>query len=451
MKKINIAQCIGAQVRRLFLATCALAAALIFTGASIWEGSATVSVAGELPQDAYYAATNSFPPNTVVEVTNLEIGMAIRVIVTTSLDSPGLLAMLSQNAASAIGIPTQGIGRIRMKESLGTTRTEEASAPIANSRFPDERERQGNPGLTPAAPAATPIPPAERETPRTAAAEDPVSATPEDRFYSNVINQPESYTPEPVDYPADGAVRVEPQPNWVSGQGESTQPFANEPYPASSTPYSSIPDAQAAPGSPPFSFIPEESAQALPPSVPAAQTPQTAVTPSSSSPIIILGPAEERPPQGGIDIPPGTIIGPIPLHQVSPWLSGDDAAPDSRYFIGPIVPNQQSATVPNQQSATVPWRTPPTAVSPTPPSIPMVTQLEKGKYYVQIGAFTRTDILETVAARFSKSYPLAVQSGGSPGSVYRLLVGPLNAGESGAVLQRVKNSGYPDAFVRNGS
>ncbi|GHV31537.1 hypothetical protein AGMMS4952_20460 [Spirochaetia bacterium] len=85
-------------------------------------------------------------------------------------------------------------------------------------------------------------------------------------------------------------------------------------------------------------------------------------------------------------------------------------------------------------------------------SVPIVTQLERDKYYVQVGAFTRSDVLETAAARFGRSYPLAVQSGGSPGSlVYRLLVGPLNAGESGAVLQRVKTSGFPDAFVRNGS
>ncbi|GHV74210.1 hypothetical protein AGMMS49940_15120 [Spirochaetia bacterium] len=83
-------------------------------------------------------------------------------------------------------------------------------------------------------------------------------------------------------------------------------------------------------------------------------------------------------------------------------------------------------------------------------SLPRITQLEKGKYYVQIGAFARTDALETAAARwFSQNFPLAVQSEGS-NSVYRLLVGPLNAGESKAILLQVKSS-YPDAFVRNGS
>jgi hypothetical protein len=399
MKKINIAQCV-------------LAAALILIGASVWEGSATVSVSGELPEGAYYAATNSFPNNTVVEVTNLENGKTVRVIIAAGLDSPGLLAMLSQNAAAAIGIPNLGVGRIRMKESPAASRFTDESSPgaVGTVLVDPETEPDNSP-----------------ETLRTATAEDP--ATPADRFYSSVINQPETYTPEPVDYPAD--VRVEPRPNWVPQQDEPSQYIAEPPYPASPQ------DVQAAP--------------ALPPYMPA---PQTDVTPPLPSSAIILVPAEERPPEGdNATIPPGTIIGPIPLHQLMPGIGNDDITIAPQYFISPIAPNQLPETVP-QRSA------PQAAVSPAPPvapnglmhSVPTVTQLERGKYYVQIGAYTRPDVLETAAARFSRNYPLTVQSGGSPNnSIYRLLVGPLNAGESGAVLQQLKNSGYPDAFVRNGS
>jgi hypothetical protein len=433
MKKNNIAQCVGPKIHRIFIAKCALAAALIFTGASVWEGSAMVSVSGELPEGAYSVATNSFPNNTVVDVTNLENGRTIRVIVTAGLDSPGLLAMLSQNAAASIGIPNQGIGRIRMKES---------SDPTAYSHFADEPSSAGAGG------AALDKP---ETVSSTAAAGDLAGATPEDSFYSSVINQPETYTPEPVDYPADGAVRVEPQPNWVPGQEESAQGIEELPYPASPQ------DTQTAPAAMPF-YIPDtQAAQAPvpaspPPYAPAAPAPQAAVTPPLPSSIIILVPAEERPPEGSVRIPPGTIIGPIPLHQL-PWVSGGDSTMNPQSFISPIGPNQQSAAVPR---LTAPQAT----VSPAPPqapngltfSVPMVTQLEKGKHYVQIGAFTRPDVLETAAARFNRNYPMTVQTGASPSSIiYRLLVGPLNAGESGAVLQQVKNSGYPDAFVRNGS
>jgi cell division septation protein DedD len=82
-------------------------------------------------------------------------------------------------------------------------------------------------------------------------------------------------------------------------------------------------------------------------------------------------------------------------------------------------------------------------------SVPVNNQLEGGKYYIQIGAFSHPDTLEVAVARVNENYPLMVQPGGSPNNiVYRLLIGPLNVGESGAVLQRVKSAGYPDAFVR---
>jgi hypothetical protein len=82
-------------------------------------------------------------------------------------------------------------------------------------------------------------------------------------------------------------------------------------------------------------------------------------------------------------------------------------------------------------------------------SVPIITRLEDGKQYVQIGAFTQPDTLETAVARTSRSYPLAVQTGGSNTTlVYRLLIGPLNAGESAAVAQSIKNGGFPDAFIR---
>jgi hypothetical protein len=82
-------------------------------------------------------------------------------------------------------------------------------------------------------------------------------------------------------------------------------------------------------------------------------------------------------------------------------------------------------------------------------SVPIISSLEGGKQYVQIGAFTRPDTLETAVAHTNRSYPLAIQTGGTNNTlVYRLLIGPLSAGESAAVLQRMKSGGFPDAFVR---
>jgi cell division septation protein DedD len=75
--------------------------------------------------------------------------------------------------------------------------------------------------------------------------------------------------------------------------------------------------------------------------------------------------------------------------------------------------------------------------------------LEKGKYYVQVGAFSRHDTLNSAAGRIDKVYPLKVQvSGNEIRPLYRLVIGPLNEGEALAHLQRFKRTGYDDAFMR---
>jgi cell division septation protein DedD len=74
--------------------------------------------------------------------------------------------------------------------------------------------------------------------------------------------------------------------------------------------------------------------------------------------------------------------------------------------------------------------------------------MEKGKYYLQLAALSRTEQVESELSKIGRSYPLAVQN---VGSIYRILVGPINPGESGPLLQRFKGIGYKDAFVRQGS
>jgi hypothetical protein len=449
-----------------------LLAVLIFAGASVWEGSAAVSVAGELPEGAYYVATNSFPRNTVVDVTNLENGRTIRVIVAAALDSPGLLAMLSRNAASAIGVQPRTIGRIRMTQP---------SYPVAFSRFTEESGSLGETNSPAAAPNAV-----VSSTLRTATAGDLAAATPEDQFYSTIINRPEAYAPPAVAYPQDGSVLTEPRPAWItepeSGAliGETPDPAV--PPPAYESPLAAIPGPDpahpqpmlaapapqtAGPAQPPFSNRSLGSSpyawQVSPPYIaPPAEAP--ALAPNS---VITLEPAEERPPQGSarelLPVPPPPRRAAEPEfgrpESGRPESAGDDTYLDPRYFIGPIPqlsrPPQPPARVVNPPLPAPP----PPAKTAAPPlegsifSVPIIARLEDGKQYVQIGAFTRPDTLEIAVARARRSYPLAVQTGGSnnsPGNspVYRLLIGPLSAGESAAVAQNVRSNGFPDAFIR---
>jgi len=92
--------------------------------ASVWEGAAELSL--DLPETGLFIATNSLPINTVVDVTNLENGKFARLVVSSGLNSSGYLALLSRDAASALGIDRGSLSRIRLSQNPD---------PLAFSRF----------------------------------------------------------------------------------------------------------------------------------------------------------------------------------------------------------------------------------------------------------------------------------------------------------------------------
>ncbi|MCL2276767.1 MAG: SPOR domain-containing protein [Treponema sp.] len=109
------------------------------TASSPWEGAAAVAPAGELPESGFFVATNSFPRNTVVDITNIETGRTARVIVANSLSSSGLLATVSREAAEIIGMRSGSVSRVRMVQP---------SDPLAYLRF-TERLASGAPFIDP--------------------------------------------------------------------------------------------------------------------------------------------------------------------------------------------------------------------------------------------------------------------------------------------------------------
>ena len=103
-----------------------IAAILLFTSSSPWEGAAAVAPAGEIPETGRYVATNSFPPHTIVEIRNIENSRSTHAIVVRGLDSPGLLALVSREVAQILGMRAGSISRVRMLQP---------SDPMAYLRF----------------------------------------------------------------------------------------------------------------------------------------------------------------------------------------------------------------------------------------------------------------------------------------------------------------------------
>jgi len=74
-----------------------------------WEGSTAVSLHGELPEKGLYAASNAFPRNTVIEVSNPTSGQSVKVTVTERLKAPGLFLLVSKTTADALGMDYEDI------------------------------------------------------------------------------------------------------------------------------------------------------------------------------------------------------------------------------------------------------------------------------------------------------------------------------------------------------
>ncbi|MDR2661447.1 MAG: SPOR domain-containing protein [Treponema sp.] len=458
--------------------------ALLCVGASVWEGAASVSLNGELPEEGYYVATRSFPRNTVVDVTNLESGQTIRVIVASGLDSPGLLAILSKDAAGAIGLHSRFVGRIRMTMP---------SEPVGFSRFTDELDFSGDPDFDPTAAIAAAkdsgfdVKQAEAEIEK-----DPVKASdtasgsstgnavsPNPRpsiapnpAASDIVDLPESYMP-PQAKTGDDSVRTEPVPARPADTATVAGVYGYTPEPVIPSDTSNI--AQV--------YIPEYIPETAPAPSPA---PAWDAPPETVPQALTLIPAEQRPPESSPyqELPPEAEIAPlkeagagytvqsdvIPEEYIIPPISGRSsqaAAVQAEPAMDPIIPPiERAASSPpevitevtvveaNPLSAGAPPA--PVEMAPPPPperaagfSVPVISRLEKGKYYLQLAAYTLRELVETELLRISTIYPLAVQEGGSAEKpLYRILIGPVNLGESGALLQRFKVSGYRDAFIR---
>jgi len=82
---------------------------------------------------------------------------------------------------------------------------------------------------------------------------------------------------------------------------------------------------------------------------------------------------------------------------------------------------------------------------------PLITGLESGKWYVQIGAYTRADYVEAAVNRVGTASPMVIHNAGTESNpMFRVMLGPFSQSESKTMLQRFKDKGY-DAFLRSGN
>jgi hypothetical protein len=482
--------------RCIIISLAAILACFQLTAASVWEGSAALSAYGDFPSSGFYAASISFPRNTVVDVKNLENGKTAQVIITKGTDTPGILLMLSPEAAQTLGIPQNSIARVRVsipKKANEISALTDSSSKSVNDldKNPSSlaqaevaaasKSAQAAPSVSPSSElvlsdiAATP--PAETRVPEPASSlPEPAiagSASPESPSKPNAETEAAAEIAEPAEpaaeiaaenaevmgipetLPVTGGIAAVPEPTLA--EPAATAPTVTSPTESAaavaSGEFVEIPFPSGIPNYLPIeetSPKPETSAEEKKPSL------ETVTTPIPDNSVVSLEPTEPSPP------PPITLET-VPAAAAATVVSPEPALPSAAtaeipppkteptsIVAEPEKPIEnkpiESAEAKKPASLEPPVKTV-VSVAATPLfNAPVVEALQKGKAYVQIGAFAKPDMVSKAVDAMTKTYPVVLVR--SESGVYRVLIGPLGEDEAGAVLIGSRASGYPDSFVR---
>lgn len=426
-----------------------------------WEGSAVEAAAGEFPEEGAYIATNAVARNSVVEITNLDTGSTTRAIVTRRLSRSGLLARLSREAASDLGISRDEAARV-----LITT----VSTPGLSTGDPREGALSRDPDVNPGA----------RVRPIAPIAED--SDEPEIADTEGLVDEPEP-ADEPVtpDEPApvrrseapDAGIASRPSPSRAA-QTTTEPPEPPEPeltpdleeqlaaeQPDMPTPEELDPEVPRDENGQPENRLERAIERSL------ARRPQPRYFARRYRTEEVEEPADpEEPSIADHELP--RMTDPRVPTEAEPVEPREERRP-SVEPTGPAEPTERAeATDPAEPAED---REPPTReprrvlddlfdddpvaqdleVGKPPDDIPLVDTLSSGSYYLQISAYRSRSSVAQLVDSLDERYPMAVTSSGEDDNrLYRVFVGPLSRDERGAVLFEMRGLGYRDAFVRRG-
>ncbi|MGD9941417.1 MAG: SPOR domain-containing protein, partial [Clostridia bacterium] len=77
--------------------------------------------------------------------------------------------------------------------------------------------------------------------------------------------------------------------------------------------------------------------------------------------------------------------------------------------------------------------------------------LEKGKHYIQVGAYRTESVAADTVSVLRMDYVIVLENpAGSNARIWKIFVGPLGRDESGMALLRVRSLGFKDAFLKIG-
>ncbi|TVQ41258.1 MAG: SPOR domain-containing protein [Spirochaetaceae bacterium] len=438
-----------------------------------WEGSAVIGRHGAFPAEGYYGGSNSFARNTVVQITNLETGHNVEVIIAARVSEPGVFITVSDEAGERLGMLRNVPARVRVMPV--ETRV------LAPPTVVREQPFSPDPDLNPLAELADPdrphLLPLPADEPAAAPAPPP-PAPPAPRGLSAGVTRTAASVPgaRAADGEDVGSVDV---PRRPPAQPPAIEPlFAEQPFFAPQpavTETNRMEEAVAAVRGrvppkelhpPPrddevFTFldVPRELAVTRPvdhplaeASLPGERVPHIADRPAAES----LGKIEQPRPPLIVELPPAEPPPVVEEPQPPVVIAENDDVILRLEPADPRPPETVAEPVPDPEEEPAPLAEPAPAPRVTVDqwaleSLPLQAELERSSYYLQVGAYVSPRSARNAIDRIESRYPFTVTAAeDNDRTLYRVFIGPLSQDETGVVLYQLRARGYRDAFVRRG-
>ena len=436
--------------------------------ADFWDGNAALQRGDADFESGLNVASNSFPPGTKITIQNQDTGRTVTATVTGRIEGQSdILLLMSPKTAAALGVGQGTLGRVRVTEP---PHTDLAAAQPGNqtvSRDPDVNPDAAPPSAEAAQLAQAPENAAAAAAPA-AGGEAPAGEQPAAGGQpSETGEQAQAPTTSPDQLAqagpaADQAGATPPAASSATAddaailsQAESRNPQKEmfQP-PREDQKFVYHPEAPAQTGTP---AAPQPSATVASVSEPGLTPP---APPQSNLPLAdVVAPEESRPEE---IVGTGTAVpGPAPAPLAA--LAAPEVSPESSAAPGPVQAEVSGppATPPAASSSSValaPPEAPSTETRPaaTPAQKPSAVAATASRprtgadtYYLQLAAYGSEKGARDLAAKLAPTYPALVLAPTSPGgSIYKVVIGPLNRAESGTLLTWFRYRGFPDAFLK---
>ena len=441
---------------------------------AVWEGNGGIGSSTDFPAEGLFVRSDMFPKHTLLEITNLEKSIKARAVVIGPSGIPGLLLSLSPELGEKLKVPKGKVIRIRVITPSPVNEDGDDGKSISTTS-PESQDLDTNPALFVASHSDLPNANLKKEETK------PVSEnTGEDTIlYDNIkspIDEPE--TPETVE--------AVPATEEIPNVETITDPVVEEPeeelvkevaeVKTNKTPIEDSSLMYAPETVAPITETYMEPAKENPPATVDSIKEPEAEKEAAPAPVSEISEPQE-PEQPKEEIEDVEVVAPVvePVDETPAEEKKVDTVASVTPKNEPVADKKEEAPAPVEETPVeeTPAEEPEdsgtyeetdsdiyTAVEEKPEEEsavpvneikPVSSKLEKGKTYVQIVIYDDKYNRDEVLTKYGKKYPMVVEERLVKNNTrYTIFVGPLKPDETGAVLERFKQLGFKDAFLKKG-